>query len=105
MDRKTIIIVTAALLIVLSIFILSSRSAIYEFYIESEIEKANYCETEDDCVDAGSKCPFGCYNYVNKAEAERISGLLGSFDSDCIYDCAFCADVRCVDHKCEPVCD
>ena len=39
---------------------------IKESNLKSAIEKANYCEVDSDCVDAGEKCPFGCYNYVNK---------------------------------------
>ena len=53
-----------------------------ESYIKGEIEKASYCTTEKDCVDAGSKCPFGCYAYANNKEADRIKNLISSYQFD-----------------------
>ncbi|MFO7711306.1 MAG: hypothetical protein R6V53_06070 [Candidatus Woesearchaeota archaeon] len=73
--------------------------------IKKEIEKANYCETKDDCIDVGGKCPFGCYVYVNENEADRIKGLVDSYESDCVYGCMACFDVECRDNRCEPVCE
>jgi hypothetical protein len=73
-------------------------------YITKEIEKANYCETKEDCVDAGGKCPFGCYTYVNKGEVDRIKTLLDSYESTCIFDCAYCPYFECKNNKCEPIC-
>ncbi len=72
--------------------------------IKKEIEEANYCDTKDDCVDVGGKCPFGCYVYVNEGEAERIRGLVDSYESDCVYGCMACLDVECRDNRCEPIC-
>lgn len=73
-------------------------------YIQRQIDQANYCETADDCADAGGKCPFGCYVYVNKEEVDRISDLIDSYESDCVYDCVMCLDVKCFEGKCEQIC-
>ena len=75
-----------------------------EDYIKNEIEKANHCNTKQDCIDAGGKCPFGCYVYVNKNEVDRISNLISSYRSNCIYSCILCQDVACENNMCEPVC-
>jgi len=78
-----------------------------EKYIKSEIEKANYCTTADDCMLAAmGKCPFGCYVYVNKAEAERIKSLIEQYETapkirGCEYLCAEMTRVECKDGKCE----
>ena len=76
-----------------------------ETKINNAIGDANYCETKDDCKLIGSKCPFGCYIYVNGVEAGRISKLVDSYESRCIYQCIQCTDVACVDNKCQAVCD
>ena len=91
----------AILTIVLVSLFGCSRSKVY---IKNEIEKANYCDVKEDCVDAGGKCPFGCYVYVNKNEVHRIENLIASFRSDCIYDCISCRNVECINNTCEPVC-
>ena len=72
-------------------------------YIKSEIEKANYCNTKDDCVNAGGKCPFGCYNFVNKNEALRIKSLVDSYKSNCVYQCISC-HADCQNNKCIAAC-
>lgn len=84
---------------------LFSSQTIKEGHIKREISKANYCETEADCSDAGSQCPFDCYAYVNRQEAGRISGLISSFRSTCVYSCLACPTVACEEHRCKPVCD
>ncbi len=76
----------------------------YENYIRGQIEKANYCEKKEECVNAGSKCPFGCYIYVNKNEVDRIKYLIVSYPMECLYDCMMCRDAECKDNKCEAVC-
>lgn len=76
-----------------------------EFYIKGQIDKANYCNVKEDCVDAGSKCPFGCYNYVNKNEVGRISKMIDSYSgTKCVYSCLYCPGVECRNNKCIPVC-
>ncbi|HLG24054.1 MAG TPA: hypothetical protein VI564_03955 [Candidatus Nanoarchaeia archaeon] len=73
--------------------------------VNKEIEKANFCNTKEDCIDTGSKCPFGCYSYVNKNEASRIKSLIDNYESNCVYSCIACFDVKCENNKCVPVCD
>ncbi|MFP4189542.1 MAG: hypothetical protein ACLFSL_00720, partial [Candidatus Woesearchaeota archaeon] len=64
---------------------------------------ANYCETDSDCVDAGGKCPFGCYVYVNKDKVEQISKLIQSYDSRCVYGCVSESEVVCENNKCKEI--
>ncbi|MEK6922171.1 MAG: hypothetical protein AABX08_00025 [Nanoarchaeota archaeon] len=81
----------------------------FEDYIKNEIDKANYCNTKSDCVNIGNQCPFGCYIYVNKDQAERISGLIDDYinaqEARCEYGCLPCNDVICKNNKCEAVCE
>jgi len=95
-----IIILILLLIVISTIFTLPNFK---ELNINSAIEKANYCEIDSDCVDAGGKCPFGCYVYVNKNEVDKISKLIQSYDSKCIYDCALDTKVVCENSKCKEV--
>ena len=90
-------------MIALSVFLAFSKSE--EAKIKSAIEKANYCEIDSDCADAGGKCPFGCYVYVNKKEVEQISKIINAYNSDCVYGCILCSDVICENKKCKEVCE
>jgi hypothetical protein len=74
-------------------------------WITHQIDEANYCSVASDCVDAGGKCPFGCYNYVNAVEVERISALLDNYESECVYGCVRCPQAACIDGSCVPKCD
>ncbi len=94
--------VIVVILVLALYFIISPKLS--ENYIKGEIEEANYCDVAEDCVNAGMKCPFGCYNYVNVNEVERIKDLIGSFPSNCEYMCGYCSNVRCIDNKCVPDC-
>lgn len=76
-----------------------------EARIQQEIRKANYCRKDSDCVDAGSKCPFGCYAYVNAAEAKRVAGLIAAYESNCVYSCLRCSSASCQDGVCKEVCE
>lgn len=89
----------------LIIILLFSFPKIKELNIKSEIEKANYCNIDSDCVDVGGECPFGCWVYVNKNEVNRISELISSFDSKCVYGCLFCPISICENSKCKAVCE
>ncbi len=100
---KKIKIILLACLAVVSLFLVSCSNA--ESRIKSEINKANYCITKEDCVNIGSKCPFDCYIYVNQREAERIKAMVDSYESKCVYDCIYCYDVACLDGKCKPICE
>ncbi|NCC71551.1 hypothetical protein EOM09_08320 [bacterium] len=72
--------------------------------INYEIKKANYCEIDSDCINAGGKCPFGCYIYINKNEFEKISKLISNYESNCVYDCINCEKAICENNKCKEVC-
>ena len=102
-NKKTTfgIIVLAVSIIVTSVFLAFSKTK--ESNIKIAIEKANYCEVDSDCVDAGGKCPFGCYAYVNKNEVEQISKLIQSYDSKCVYSCVSPSEVICENKKCKEV--
>lgn len=94
--------IIAILLIIAVFFIFNFDRKVTEKYIGSEIEKANYCETDSDCgLVTNSKCPFGCYIYVNEDEVNRIENLLEGYESQCIYGCVQNKGVECVDNKCE----
>ncbi len=71
-----------------------------ESQVKGEIEKANYCEVKDDCVQVESKCPFDCYVFINKNEAERIEELISGYDSNCVYSCVALQGYECVENKC-----
>lgn len=99
MNKKFVI----GIIIFISIFavgIFLAFPKIKESNIKSAINKANYCEMDSDCVDAGGKCPFGCYVYVNKNEIKKISHLIQSYDSKCVYSCASYPTVICESKKC-----
>ena len=72
--------------------------------IQKKIDKANYCEVKEDCAYAGSKCPFGCYIYVNINEYEEISQLIEDYNSECAYGCLKCEDVACFENRCVANC-
>ncbi len=95
MEKKLII------LAILILVLFSSGCKSREETIKNEIEKANYCETNAECVYAGSKCPFGCFVYVNENEAERISKLVTDFKSSCVSDCPEeVYNIVCENNKC-----
>ncbi len=102
MNKK---IIAGIIILVILIISLLAFPRINESRIKAEIERANYCEVDSDCVDAGGKCPFGCYAYVNRNEAERISQLIQSFDSKCVYGCLMCPTAVCENNKCREVCE
>ena len=66
----------------------------------SAIEEANYCEESGDCVRVSGRCPFGCYVYVNVAEASEIRQLLAQWESDCDYKCSSAWPPACVGGRC-----
>ncbi|MFW6230646.1 MAG: hypothetical protein ACOC32_01335 [Nanoarchaeota archaeon] len=104
--KKIIIPSIVILLVVLiSAAIYIGKPYYLESMIQEEIDKANYCEVDSDCVNAGGKCPFGCWNYVNKDEVGRISSLIESFDSQCVYGCVSCPTAVCENNKCREVCE
>lgn len=76
-----------------------------EARIKEQIAEANHCETAADCVDVGGKCPFDCYIFVHKNEADRIRTLVEGYDSQCTYSCVAMNGVRCTENKCEVITD
>lgn len=74
-----------------------------EAAIKEELAEANYCETESDCTLIGSKCPFDCYIYVNKNEADRMKQIVDDFPSDCTYSCIQSFGVACNQGTCEAI--
>lgn len=69
--------------------------------IQDAIDEGNYCKTADDCVLAGSKCPFDCHIYVNENEVDAIKELINNYQSDCVYSCLRPEGVDCIDNKCQ----
>ena len=71
--------------------------------IKARIDAANYCTVASDCVNVGSKCPFGCAIIVNAAEADEIEALVDDYDSNCMYDCMGLDGIECLAGKCEGI--
>lgn len=69
--------------------------------IKQQIQQARYCDTKADCVPVDSKCPFGCYLYVNQDHAEQVQQLIDSYDSQCVYGCVQSAGFDCIDNECQ----
>ena len=93
---------------ILGLFVVSctySRSTnnLTEEQIKAEIEKANYCQKDSDCVNIGEKCPFGCAIIVNINEETRIKSLVEPYGSNCIYDCIEVKEVKCISNKCTAI--
>lgn len=103
MNKKIVIGVIVLFVLIMSLFFAFPK--LNEKYIKLKIEKANYCSVDSDCIDAGGKCPFDCYVYVNKNEANKITELIESFDSKCIYNCISCQTAICENNKCKAVCE
>ncbi|KKR22004.1 MAG: hypothetical protein UT48_C0001G0017 [Parcubacteria group bacterium GW2011_GWE2_39_37] len=93
-------------MIILTIFILYLiLPKAKESIIKAEIQKANYCQIDADCIDAGGKCPFGCYNYVNKDRVLEISKKIETYTSKCVYGCISCPTAKCSNNKCVASCN
>ncbi len=71
--------------------------------LKLDLQEGNYCETKDDCVLIGSKCPFDCYVYANKDKAEELKERMYAFESDCEYSCIATAGVECRQNVCVAV--
>ncbi len=96
---------TKHLPLVLGFLLLTACAQSEEAQIKEQIAEANYCETADDCVDVGAKCPFDCYIFVNKSEAERIKSMVDGYQSTCEYSCIAMTGVECVAKKCQVMTD
>ena len=91
------------LLLAILVLPLLTACAGEEARIRSAINDANYCETKDDCVFIGAKCPFDCYIYVNTAEADRIKEMVDGYASTCQYSCVQSFGVECRNKVCKAI--
>lgn len=86
------------------IFLLFSACAPSAETVETAIDEANYCDTEEDCVDLGAICPFDCYILVNESEAEEVQSLIDDFlkhqTSICFYSCISLGNIVCEEGSC-----
>ena len=103
MNSKLIFVILFSILISIILFLVYINKPPSEDYIRNEIEKANYCSSKDDCVLAGSKCPFGCHIFVNKNEKDKISDLIEGYQGTCLYACVELKDYNCIDKKCAAI--
>lgn len=93
--------------IILSVIISSNCSTSFagdsRDMIREKIEKANYCQTTEDCMVASFGCPFGCGVYINKKEEDAlkqaVQGYNGS-EKGCMYDCVRPPDPQCTAGQC-----
>ncbi len=102
--KNTIILITIA--IVIGVVVVAGVSVWFfnpdrKANIEQAIEEAQYCKVKSDCVRVESKCPFDCYTFVNKKEADRIQTLIDAYESKCMYLCVEFKGYDCVNNKCE----
>lgn len=88
--------------IIVPVILLAACSAAMstEERMQEVIDDANYCETATDCVDVGAICPFGCNILVNSADADDVSAVLSSYQSDCVYSCLAIGGLDCVNNEC-----
>lgn len=73
--------------------------------IKKEIEEANYCSEDKDCLVTFFGCPFGCGGYVNSktdipALKARITQYKECMNDNCTYKCVPVPEPKCVDNKC-----
>ena len=88
----------------LSLGLLLATACLTEAKVEAAIDDANYCDAPEDCVIAGSTCPFGCAIAVNADEVEEIGALLDDWSrrpDQCAFDCLAVSSVDCVAQRCE----
>ncbi len=111
MEKKHIFIIIASIFIVAGsgYFFLNQPLSCQNQHddIESEIDKANYCQIDSDCdilILGGSYIEFGCYHFINKeVDKELFYGKMQKYASKCsrmINECAPAPEARCVSNKC-----
>jgi len=105
--KKWHMVAIAALLILLAavLFILykQNEGTMMIEVVRSEIDRANYCTTNSDCVDIGPQCPYGCGIFVNKNERQRIQDRINAIPLtwDCFYKCQTKTAPVCLEGKCQ----
>jgi hypothetical protein len=73
--------------------------------VKRDIEAANYCDADRDCIIVSFGCPFGCASYVNaganltkiRGDVERYNLCTGAV---CEYKCMQPKDPVCSGGKC-----
>jgi hypothetical protein len=73
--------------------------------VAKEIEDANYCAADKDCLVTFFGCPFGCGGYVNAktdipALKARIDKYYECMDINCVNNCIPVPEPICVNNKC-----
>lgn len=71
-----------------------------------KIDEANYCNNDNECVNIGAICPFGCSIYVNHNEVDNIKQIINKFrkikKNNCEYMCGIIpGDIKCINNKCK----
>lgn len=94
---------TVRILSPLFLILALSACAPAEEKLREELAVANRCDSAEDCVLIGSVCPFDCYIYVHKDEAQRMKAKLDAFETDCTYSCIASEGVACEAGKCVPI--
>lgn len=102
------LIVVVFVLTVLIIFPISCSDT--DTYLGNEIEKANYCNTKEDCIEIYN--PRGCTTYINKNKVNKIRLLDTLYFFKVIMfkcpitllECMPCFDAECKNSKCQSVC-
>ena len=74
-----------------------------KIYIQTQINKGNYCRATTDCSLVGTRCPLGCDIYVNKDRVSKIKFLFYFYPTTCNFRCMRKEGVECVNNKCEAV--
>lgn len=79
----------------------------FHTYVSNQLERANYCDIKEDCVNIGSQCEFGCDTLVNRNEEHNMKEIFKlyklvskSCDSFCFDDTMRFKEKNCVNNKC-----
>lgn len=91
------------LLIFCSFFILTSCTN--ESKINALIDSSKECTLDSDCFLISSKCPFGCYQAINKNFKDEVTNAIDFYDSKCMYGCIECNQTKCIENICKVECD
>lgn len=109
--RYLFLIIIAVIVVAGAVYLISKPVSCLSLYneIENDLERANYCEVDDDCdviMLGGWYIDFGCYHFVNKeVDQGAILSKMKTYKdnmkcSQIINDCAPANEVRCVSNKC-----
>lgn len=72
-----------------------------------QIDEANFCDKDSDCLLLSLGCPFGCYKLVNRnSDHSLITEAIKKYNFDCtrcVYDCdrdPTVEEIKCEKNKC-----